>query len=125
MNPVFSIITPTYNRGYILWKTMQSVQKQQYPYWEMLILDDGSTDNTAQVVAQFQKDPRIRYYKVSKGNANKARNYALKKAKGAYIAYLDSDDTLYENFLSVNLDYFQKYPKTVFTIPNYNRPGLC
>ena len=121
MNQLFSIITPTYNRGYILWKTIQSVQKQIYPHWELIIIDDGSTDDTQKVVSQFQRDPRITYHNSSKGNANKARNYALTQAKGEYIAYLDSDDYLYENFLSVNLEYFHKYPDAVFTIPNYNR----
>lgn len=121
MDPLFSIITPTHNRGYILWKTIQSVQKQVYPYWELLILDDGSTDDTEKVVAQFQKDPRITYYKLHKGSANKARNVGLQKAKGEYIAYLDSDDYLYDNFLSVTLEHFKKNEDAVFTIPNYNR----
>lgn len=121
MNALFSIITPTYNRGYILWRTIQSVQKQQYPFWELFILDDGSTDDTEKMVAQFQKDPRIIYEKLNKGNANKARNYGLEKAKGDFIAYLDSDDYLYENFLTVNLEHFNKHKQAVFTIPNYNR----
>ncbi len=120
MKPLFSIITPTYNRGYIIWKTIQSVQKQQYPHWEMIIVDDGSTDDTEKVIAEFQSDPRIHYYKLPKGNANKARNYALTKAKGEYIAYLDSDDILYENFLSVMREMFTKFPDKVFAIPNYN-----
>src|SRR5580704_19397684 len=94
MKTLFSIIIPTYNRGYILWKTIQSVQKQVYPYWELLIIDDGSTDDTEKVVAEFQQDPRILYEKRKNSGANKARNYGLEKAKGDLIAYLDSDDYL-------------------------------
>lgn len=120
-SPLFTIITPTFNRGYIIWKTIQSVQKQQYPNWELLVLDDESTDGTEKVVAQFQKDPRIIYKKLKRGGANKARNYGLKIAKGNFIVYLDSDDYLYDNFLSVNIEYFNKYKDAIFTIPNYNR----
>lgn len=121
MHPLFSLITPTYNRGYILWKTIQSVQKQIFPYWELFVLDDGSTDDTEKVVAQFQKDPRIRYLSLAKGNATKARNAGLEKAKGEFIVYLDSDDQLYENFLSVTLEHFKKNKQAIFSIPNYNR----
>lgn len=121
MKPLFSVIIPTYNRGYVLWRAIQSIQKQIYPNWELLIVDDGSTDNTKQVVAEFQHDPRIRYISIKNGGANKARNYGLKHAKGDYIVYLDSDDNLYDNFLSVNLEFFTKNKQAVFTIPNYNR----
>jgi glycosyltransferase involved in cell wall biosynthesis len=121
MKPIFSIITPTYNRGYILWKTIQSVQRQSYPYWEMIIVDDGSTDETKKVVAEFQKDPRITYIAIPNGGVAHARNEGLKRAQGTYITYLDSDDTFYENCLATALEYFKKYPDTIFAIPNYNR----
>ncbi len=121
MEKLFSVIIPTYNRGYILWKTIQSVQKQIYPNWELLIIDDESTDDTEKLVAEFQSDPRILYKKLKNGGANKARNYGLEKAKGDFVAYLDSDDYLYENFLSVNFEYFNKYKQAIFSIPNYNR----
>lgn len=121
MRTKFSIITPTYNRGYVLWKAIESVQKQTYPYWELLIIDDGSADNTQQVVAEFQKDPRIFYYKIKHSGGANARNHGLSHAKGEIITYLDSDEYLYENYLSVALEYFEKYPKKVFATCNYNR----
>ncbi len=121
MNPLFTIVIPTYNRGYVLWKAIQSVQKQIYPYWELLIVDDGSTDESKRVVAEFQKDPRIHYYIQKKSGGSVARNYGLEKAKGDFVVYLDSDDQLYENYLAIVLDYFTKYPDKVFAIPNYNR----
>ena len=58
----FSIIIPTYNRGYILWKTIQSVQNQSWNDWELIVVDDGSTDDTKKVVREFQSDPRIHYF---------------------------------------------------------------
>jgi glycosyltransferase involved in cell wall biosynthesis len=121
MKTRFSIITPTYNRGYTIWKTIISIQKQLYPYWELLILDDGSTDNTKQVVAEFQKDPRIRYIQLPHKGGHYARNAGLKESTGDIITYVDSDDTVYEHFLSTALEYFQKFPRKIFAIPNYNR----
>lgn len=120
MKPLFSIVIPTYNRGYILWKTMQSVQKQTYPHWELIIVDDGSFDDTEKVVAQFQSDPRIIYLKTPNGKTPRARNIGMQKARGEFIAYLDSDDIIYENFLSTVQEMFAKYPEKVFAIPNYN-----
>lgn len=121
MNPTFSIITTTFNRGYVVWKAIQSAQRQTFPYFELLVVDDGSTDNTEKVVAEFQKDPRIKYFKIKHSGGSQARNYGLKKAKGQIITYLDSDDYVYENFLSVALEYFEKNPKKIFAICNYNR----
>ncbi|MEK7571690.1 MAG: glycosyltransferase family A protein [Patescibacteria group bacterium] len=121
----FSIILPTYNRGYIIWKTIQSVQKQIYPHWELLIIDDGSTDNTEQVVAQFQKDPRISYKKIQNAGVANARNIGFKKAQGDIIVYLDSDDTLYENFLTTLVEFLKRNPHAVFGISNYNRRIEC
>ena len=117
----FSIVIPTFNRGYVIWKTIQSVQKQIYPNWELLIVDDGSTDNTRQIVAEFQKDPRIVYFYKNHEGACIARNVGLKKSKGEFVVYLDSDDYFYENYLSTVLEYFQKNPKKIFAVSNYNR----
>lgn len=87
-----SIITPTYNCGKFIAETIESVLGQTYTNWEMIIVDDCSTDNTANVVSQYH-DPRIQYHslKINSG-ASIARNKALKLAKGKWIAFLDSDD---------------------------------
>lgn len=118
---LFSIIMPTYNRGYIIWKTIQSIQQQVYPYWEIFIVDDGSNDNTKQVVAEFQKDPRIHYIYKPHSHVSDARNEGLKHVKGDFITYVDSDDILYDIYLSTALEYFTKYPEKMFAIPNYNK----
>ncbi len=105
----FSIITPTYNRVFVLWRAIQSVLAQTYPFFELLIVDDASTDSTKKLVEQFS-DPRIRYFKLKKNiGPSGARNYALKKARGEFVAYLDSDNTWYPDFLEVMGNAFAKH----------------
>ena len=89
-----SIVTPAYNAGRYLADTIRSVQRQTYPRWEMLIVDDCSTDETYAVACSFaEADSRIRVLRHEKnGGAAAARNTALEAAKGTYIAFLDSDD---------------------------------
>ena len=92
-----SIIMPTYNRGYIIQKAIDSVLAQTYADWELIIVDDGSTDNTAEVVGKYD-DERIRYISYSPNQgANHARNIGMENAGGEFIAFLDSDAT-YEYF---------------------------
>ncbi|MBE9040712.1 glycosyltransferase, partial [Oscillatoriales cyanobacterium LEGE 11467] len=98
--PLVSIIMPTFNRSYIIPEAIQSAIEQTYPNWELLICDDGSTDGTEDAIADF-KDVRIRYFKRPKANGSVARNFGLKQAKGAYIAYLDSDNIWHPQHLQV------------------------
>jgi len=87
-----SIITPTYNCGRFIAETIDSVLAQTYQNWEMLIVDDCSTDNTKEVVEHYH-DPRIKYHCLDKNSgAAVARNTALRMSKGRWIAFLDSDD---------------------------------
>ncbi len=119
--PVFSVILPTYNRCYVLWRAILSVLNQTYPFFELLIIDDGSTDQTKELVKQFT-DPRIFYYKLKKNQgASHARNVGLKKARGKYIAYLDSDNEWHKDFLECMEKSFRTYPKKVmfFCKKNY------
>lgn len=99
---------PTYNRCYIIWKAITSVLSQTYPFFELIVVDDGSRDATGKLIKEFS-DPRIKYYKLDKNKgASAARNYGLKQAKGDYVAYLDSDNTWYPEFLEVMNDAFEK-----------------
>lgn len=87
-----SIITPTYNCGNFIAKTIESVLSQTYSNWEMIIVDDCSTDNTKEIVSRYS-DKRIQYHCLERNNgAAVARNEALRLAKGRFIAFLDSDD---------------------------------
>ncbi|MBS1634831.1 MAG: glycosyltransferase [Bacteroidetes bacterium] len=94
----FSIVIPTYNRSKLITGTIQSVLMQSYPHFEILVIDDGSTDNTEEVVNSIS-DKRIRYFKKANEERAAARNYGTMRAKGHYITFLDSDDILSPNFL--------------------------
>lgn len=87
-----SIIMPSWNTGRFIAESIQSVLNQSYTNWELLLVDDCSTDNTDEIVATF-KDPRIRYFK-NENNRGAAltRNRAMREAQGEWIAFLDSDD---------------------------------
>lgn len=89
-----SIITPSWNCAQFITEAIRSVQSQTYTDWELLFQDDCSTDNTAELVAQFaKKDSRIKYEcNTQNSGAAITRNNALKRAKGKWIAFLDSDD---------------------------------
>lgn len=88
-----SIIMPSYNTGRFISETIESVLAQSYSNWELIIVDDCSTDNTDDVVVKYLSDDRIRYIKnETNSGAAVSRNRALREAKGKWIAFLDSDD---------------------------------
>ena len=93
MAELVSIIMPSYNTAKYIAETVQSVLAQTYQNWELIIVDDCSTDDTDEVVKPFLRDSRIRYLKNEKNSgAAVSRNRALREAKGKWIAFLDSDD---------------------------------
>lgn len=93
LKDLVSIITPSYNTGAFIAETIKSVQAQTYANWEMIIVDDCSTDDTDKVIASFLSDVRIRYIKnEKKSGAALSRNRGLREAKGRWVAFLDSDD---------------------------------
>lgn len=115
-----SIITPTFNSERFIAETILSVQAQTYLDWEMIIIDDCSTDRTAEIVASFQeKDSRIKYFynTTNKGSAF-SRNLALQKAKGKWIAFLDSDDIWHPEKLEKQIKFMTKN-NFHFTYTNY------
>jgi len=98
MNPYFSIIIPTYNRAHLISATIKSVLDQKYDNFELIIVNDGSTDNTEEMILQFNSE-KIRYYKIENSERGYARNYGAKRAKGKYFNFFDSDDLMYPNHL--------------------------
>jgi glycosyltransferase involved in cell wall biosynthesis len=108
---LFSIIIPTYNRAGFIHRAVSSILSQTYPRFELLIIDDGSSDNTREVVMQFQ-DPRVSYHYKENGERAAARNFGVLKAKGDYVTFLDSDDLLKPNHLKVAYDFIhsKSYP---------------
>ena len=85
MNNLVSIVTPTFNRAYILTTAIKSILSQTYKNWEMIIIDDGSTDNTKELVLSFE-DKRIKYLYQKNAGPSAARNKAPLTAKGEWIA---------------------------------------
>ena len=105
-----SIITPTFNSERFIAETILSVQAQTYQDWEMLIVDDGSTDKTLEIISLFQEnDPRIKIFKneTNRGSAY-SRNIALQNAKGKWIAFLDSDDIWHPEKLERQIEFMLK-----------------
>ncbi|TYB96326.1 MAG: glycosyltransferase family 2 protein [Kosmotoga sp.] len=122
MKELVSIITPLYNSKKFIADTLESVINQSYTNWEMLIVDDCSTDNGAKIVKKYsQNDNRIKYFKqnINKGPA-KTRNKAIKLANGRYIAFLDSDDLWKKNKLKKQLEYM-KNNDFAFTFTRYQK----
>ena len=112
-NPTVSIVIPTYNRAHLLSRAIQSVLNQTYADFELIIVDDGSTDETEKLVKSFNSG-MIRYirHRENKGIAA-ASNAGIQSAKGAYIAFLDSDDEWMSEKLEKQMSIFEKAPPEV------------
>ena len=108
--PLVSIIMPAYNCEQFIGCALDSVIAQTYQNWEVIAVDDCSTDKTIDIVAAYaQKDPRIKYYKLSKNSgAAIARNKAIELAQGKYIAFLDSDDIWFPTKLEKQIKFMQE-----------------
>lgn len=107
--PKVSVIIPTYNRADLLPRTIESVLNQTFKNFELIIVDDGSTDNTEEVVKEFQeRDERVRYiWQENSGGAAKPKNNGIKNSRGDYIAILDSDDEWLPDKLVKQLELFE------------------
>ncbi|MDE5886419.1 MAG: glycosyltransferase [Muribaculaceae bacterium] len=107
-NNLVSIITPTYNCGPYIKTTIESVLSQTYKDWELIIIDDCSTDNTKAIINKIN-DHRIQYHCLEKkSGAAVARNFGLNKAKGRWIAFLDSDDLWSKEKLEKQINFMIK-----------------
>lgn len=106
-----SVITPTYNCAKFIGETIESVQAQTYQQWEMIIVDDCSTDNTKEIVDKYIKeDSRIKYFCLKNNSgAAVARTKAMELANGEYMAFLDSDDIWTEEKLKKQLAFMKKH----------------
>ena len=98
--PKVSIIMPTYNRAWIIERAIESVLKQTFIDFELLVIDDGSTDDTRKLIKK-QTDSRIKLFASNHRGASAARNIGLSQARGEFIAYLDTDNVWHPNFLEV------------------------
>jgi len=96
----FSVIIPTYNNAITVIRSINCVIKQTFTNWELVIVDDGSTDDTEKQISPFLEDPRIKYIKQKNQGVTVARNHGASITKGEFICFLDSDDQVSENWLS-------------------------
>lgn len=111
MQKLVSIIVPAYNVEAYIAETIESVIVQTYTNWELIIVDDGSTDGTADIVKQYAlTDPRIQYHYQTNGRQGKARNTAIKHANGELLAFLDADDLWPPNKLETQIEIFDLFP---------------
>jgi glycosyltransferase involved in cell wall biosynthesis len=109
-SPVVSITMVSRNRAHCIGDAIRSVQAQSFADWELIVIDDGSTDGTRDAVAKFTRDPRIRYVWQPPQGMAKARNHSLRLARGVFIAYLDDDNLFYPDFLAAAVDTFSRKP---------------
>lgn len=103
----FSVVVPTYNRAHLISKTIDSILNQTYTNFEVIIVDDGSTDNTEELILSKYKN-QVRYFKKENAERATARNFGTQQAVGKYVLWFDSDDIMYSNHLEVVSQYIQK-----------------
>lgn len=98
--PFFSIIIPCYNRAGIIERPLKSLSIQTFQDFEIIIIDDGSTDNSKEIIAPYLTNSQVNYYYQDNEGVCSARNFGAKKAKGEYLIFLDSDDEVEKNWLN-------------------------
>lgn len=138
--PEVSVVMPVWNRADDIGRAIRSVLAQTFPAWELLIVDDGSTDALPAALAPFRGDPRIRAFRQEHAGVSAARNLALRHARGVLVAYLDSDNYWYPRMLAAAAQAFRGDPeldvgyagiayewpdgRIDFALPAFDRPWL-
>lgn len=121
--PLVSIIIPTYNRAYLIKETLDSVLAQTYSNWECIIVDDGSSDNTDEVVGGYLlRDSRFQYHPRPSDRpkgANACRNYGFELSKGEYINWFDSDDVMLSDFIQTKISFLKPEYEMIICSGNY------
>jgi glycosyltransferase involved in cell wall biosynthesis len=113
-----SVVIPCYNYAHYLGAAIESVLAQSYPHREIIVVDDGSTDGTAEVCRAYEG---VRYIRADRVGPSVARNIGVAVSKGSFVNFLDADDLLYPNALELNLYYFGYYADAVFISGGYDR----
>lgn len=116
--PFFSIIIPTYNRSHLIMATIQSVFNQDDQDFEIIVVDDGSTDDTGDVLSKIH-DPRFNYIKITNSERGAARNRGAEKANGEYLNFVDSDDLLLSHHLTTARRAINRLNKPAIVHMNY------
>lgn len=113
---LFSIVLPCYNRAQFIMATIRTVLQQEYANWELIIVNDGSTDET-ETITKSISDARIKYVAIANGERGAARNAGIKLANGDYVCFLDSDDQLLPHHLSTAVRFIESDP----TVPVFHQ----
>ena len=118
--PSFSVVIPTYNRAALITSTVNSVLSQESADFEIILVDDGSTDETPTVVqSNYARDERVRYFRQANAERGAARNRGLKEARGAYVVFFDSDDVMHTDHLKILAAVIKERPEINFLATKY------
>ena len=118
--PLVSIIIPIYNSGTHIIDTLESVINQTYSNIEIIVVDDGSTDNSYEIAKKYESEKIKVYSKINEG-ASEARNYGFRKSKGEYIQYLDADDIISASKIQNQINLFFKYGNNIIVSGQWDR----
>ena len=117
--PKVTVILPTHNRAHLVGEAIQSVVSQTYSNWELIVIDDGSTDKTREAVEAFaQRDRRIRYVFQRNRGVSSVRAKGVELAQGKYVTFLDDDDAFYPEKLEIQVEFLEQHP-TVELVYSY------
>lgn len=112
---LISVIIPTFNRANFIGRAIQSVLKQSYKEIEVIVVDDGSSDDTEKIVSTFKE---VKYFKIQNSGVSFARNFGVSKSIGEYIAFLDSDDEWIFNKIELQMEYLKLNPEVRIVYTN-------
>jgi glycosyltransferase involved in cell wall biosynthesis len=119
-DPIVTVIIPAFNAGAVITETLSSVRQQTFADFEVIAVDDGSTDNTAEVVRNFcRTDPRFNLIQQENSGVSAARNQGIRRARGEFVAFLDADDVWLPSKLAVQVEIFRQKPQANLVYSNY------
>ena len=118
--PSFTVVIPTYNRAALIPATLDSVLAQDWDDYEVVVVDDGSTDNTREIIEKlYARSERVRYFRQANSERGAARNLGLREARGQYVVFFDSDDLMHTDHLSTLASIAEARPETNFLATKY------
>lgn len=115
--PLVTVVMPTYNRSHFLTLALDSVLQQTYPHIEIYVVDDGSTDDTREVIARY--GDKVHYLSQANSGHSAARNYAIRESKGTYVAFIDDDDLWLPERIAKDVAYLEAYPSRAFVFSRF------